>query len=234
MNEFFARNRSDMACHVFFHMRNHVSPTHTATRDVYVAAFTGFARCADAESLELAHNQLKLDLNVEMDTKLRNSLMLAYASTGENRKALQFWREICESKEGPTYNSLAIAFRSTEGMHFGSEHARGIWKRLRDQDVEIDKKIWTAYMCAIARNHNHDEALSLVEGVEEEYGFTPDLHILGSWFNCTANIERQTRVEAWIKQRYPDVWAEMEALGHWVTMDGFGYRQYNIDRNLDP
>jgi hypothetical protein len=177
MNEFFARNRSDMACHVFFHMRNHVSPTHTATRDVYVAAFTGFARCADAESLELAHNQLKLDLNVEMDTKLRNSLMLAYASTGENRKALQFWREICESKEGPSYNSLAIAFRSTEGMHFGSEHARGIWKRLRDQDVDIDKKIWTAYMCAIARNHNHDETLGLVEGVEEEYGFTPDLHM---------------------------------------------------------
>jgi hypothetical protein len=234
MNEFFARNRSDMACHVFFHMRNHVSPTHTATRDVYVAAFTGFARCADAESLELAHNQLKLDLNVEMDTKLRNSLMLAYAATGENRKALQFWAEICDSKEGPSYNSLAIAFRSCEGMHFGSEHAKSIWKRLKAQDVEIDKTIWTAYMSAIARNHNHDEALALIESVEEEYGFTPDLHILGSWFNCTANIERQTRVEAWIKQRYPQVWAEMEALGHWVTMDGFGYRQYNINRDLDP
>jgi hypothetical protein len=175
MNEFFARNRSDMACHVFFHMRNHVSPTHTATRDVYVAAFTGFARCADAESLELAHNQLKLDLNVEMDTKLRNSLMLAYAATGENNKALGFWREICESREGPSYNSLAIAFRSTEGMHFGSEHARSIWKRLKDQDVEIDKSIWTAYMCAVARNHNHDEALGLIESVEEEYGWTPDL-----------------------------------------------------------
>ncbi|KAI4633685.1 uncharacterized protein J4E87_000849 [Alternaria ethzedia] len=234
MNGFFARNRSDMACHVFFHMRNHVSPTHTATRDVYVAAFTGFARCQDAESLELAHNQLKLDLNVEMDTKLRNSLMLAYAATGENRKALSFWREICDSKEGPTYNSLAIAFRSSEGMHFGSEHAKSIWKRLKDQDVEIDKNIWTAYMCAVARNHNHDEALALVESVEEEYGFTPDLQILGSWFNCTANIERQTRVEAWIKQHYPKVWAEMEALGHWVTMDGFGYRQYNINRDLDP
>jgi hypothetical protein len=250
MNGFFARSRSDMACHVFFHMRNHVSPTHTATRDVYVAAFTGFARCQDAESLELAHNQLKLDLNVEMDTKLRNSLMLAYAATGENRKAISFWREICDSKEGPTYNSLAIAFRACEGMHFGSEHAKSIWKRLKSQDVEIDKTIWTAYMSAIARNHNHDEALALVESVEEEYGFTPDLHMyvslpnlnevmlmkssLGSWFNCTANIERQSRVEAWIKQRYPEVWAEMEALGHWVTMDGFGYRQYNINRDLVP
>jgi hypothetical protein len=41
-------------------------------------------------------------------------------------------------------------------------------------------------------------------------------------------------VEEWIKKRYPEVWAEMEALGYWVTMDGFGYRQYNINRDLDP
>jgi len=177
MKEFFARKRSDMACHVFFHMRNHVSPAHTANRDVYIEAFVGFARCADAESLELAHNQLKLDLNVDMDTKLRNSLMLAYAATGDNRKALRFWRDICESKEGPSYNSIAIAFRSCEGMHFGAEHAKSIWKRLKEQDIEIDKTIWTAYMSAIARNHNHDEARELIENVEGDYGFTPDLQM---------------------------------------------------------
>jgi len=234
MNEFFARNRSDMACHVFFHMRNHVIEAIAANRDVYASAFTGFARCADAESLELAHNQLKIDLNVNMDTKLRNSLMLAYAATGENKKALQFWREICESKEGPSYNSIAIAFRTCEGIHLGAEHAKSIWKRLKEQDVEIDKTIWVAYMCAIARNHHHDEAQALIETVEEEYGFAPDLQILGNWFNMTANSEKQVHVEAWIKQRYPKVWEEMEALGHWVTMDGFGYRQYNINRDLDP
>ncbi|USP79956.1 uncharacterized protein yc1106_07230 [Curvularia clavata] len=234
MNNFFDRNRSDMACHVFFHMRNHISPTHTATKEVYVAAFIGFARCADAESLELAHNQLKLDLNVDMDTKLRNALMLAYAATGENRKAMRFWREICDSKEGPSYSSILIAFRACEGMHLGSEHARSIWTRLKEQDIEIDKTLWTAYMCAIARNHNHDEAMALIETVEEEYGFALDLQILGSWFNCTANSEKQARVEAWIKQRYPHIWGELEALGHWVTMDGFGYRQYNINRDLNP
>jgi hypothetical protein len=50
----------------------------------------------------------------------------------------------------------------------------------------------------------------------------------------TASSERQTHVEAWIKQHYPQVWKEFEALGHWVTMDGFGYRQYNLNRDLDP
>jgi peptidoglycan/xylan/chitin deacetylase (PgdA/CDA1 family) len=41
-------------------------------------------------------------------------------------------------------------------------------------------------------------------------------------------------IEAWIKERYPSVWTEIEALGHWVTMDGFGYRQYSLNRDLEP
>jgi len=57
---------------------------------------------------------------------------------------------------------------------------------------------------------------------------------LGNWFNMTASSERQTHVEAWIKEHYPEIWKQIEALGHWVTMDGFGYRQYNINRDLDP
>ncbi|KAF2876615.1 complex I intermediate-associated protein-like protein 84 [Massariosphaeria phaeospora] len=234
MNEFFARKRSDMACHVFFHMRNHTHKSITANKEVYVAAFTGFARNADAESLELVHNQLKLDLSLELDTQLRNALMLAYASTGNNRRALDFWAEICGSREGPSYNSIAIAFRSCEGMPFGDEHAKSIWRRLKEMDVDIDKAIFVAYQSAIARNHQHDEALTLVESVEEEHGFTPDVEILGNWFNTTTNIERQLKVEAWIREQHPAVWSELEALGHWVTMDGFGYRQYNINRDLDP
>ena len=177
MNEFFARNRSDMSCHVFFHMRNHTAESHQANRDVYIAAFTGFARCMDAESLELVSNQLKLEFKIELDTKLRNALMLAHAACGNNKKALEYWREICESREGPSYNSIAIAFRSCEGMPWGDQHAKSIWARLKEQDVDIDKKIFTAYLSAIARNFLHDEALALVETVEDEYGFAPDFYM---------------------------------------------------------
>ncbi|OAG11452.1 complex I intermediate-associated protein-like protein 84 [Paraphaeosphaeria sporulosa] len=234
MDEFFRRKRSDMACHVFFHMRNSVEETIAADKEVYVKAFVGFARNADAESLELVSNQLKIDLNVEMDTQLRNSLMLAWAATKNNGRALSMWGEIGSSREGPTYNSIAIAFRACEGTHHGERHARSIWARLKELDVDIDKQIFTAYMCAIARNHRHDDALALIEAAEEEYGFTPDFYILGNWFQCTANIDRQEKVEEWIKARYPAVWKQLEALGSYRTMDGFGYRQFNFNRDLEP
>lgn len=234
MNEFFARGRSDMACHVFFHMRNTTHESICATKEVYVNAFVGFARNADAESLELAHNQLKLDLTVETDTELRNALMLAQAATGNNRRALETWAEIGASKEGPSYNSIAIAFRCCEGMSWGDQYAKPIWRRLKEMGVDIDRQIFTAYLGALARNQQHSEVVSMLETVEADYGFQPDFFILSNWFNTTTNIERQKTVEAWIRERYPDVWTEFEKVGFWTTMDGFGYRQLNIKRDLEP
>ena len=177
MNEFFARERSDMACHVFFHMRNHTNAAISANRDVYIAAFTGFARNSDAESLELVHNQLKLDLSVDLDTKLRNALMLAYGATGNSHRAMDFWNEIVASKEGPTYNSIVIAFRACEGMAFGDRHARAIWRRLNQMQMDIDKQVFTAYLCVISSQHLHDEAMHMVEVVEEKLGFKPDFYM---------------------------------------------------------
>ncbi|KAF2200472.1 hypothetical protein GQ43DRAFT_441557 [Delitschia confertaspora ATCC 74209] len=234
MNEFFGRKRSDMGCHAFFHMRQNDNPDARATSDTYVHAFTGFARCKDAESLELVHNQLKLDLDTELDTRMRNALMLAYAAIGQNQRALEFWSEIVASKEGPTYNSIAIAFRSCEGMPFGDYFAKPIWQRLKEMDIEIDKEIFTAYLGALARNGLHDEALKMVATVKDEYGFAPDLFIVGNWFNATINVERQTKIEEWCKEHYPAAWAELEALGHFVTMEGFGYKQFNFNRELNP
>jgi hypothetical protein len=177
MNEFFDRKRSDMACHVFFHMRFHTQEDIRADRDVYAAALTGFARNKDKESLELAHNQLKLDLNVEPDTRLRNALMLAFAATGNQTRAFDYWTEIANSKEGPTYNSIVIVFRACEGMPWGDEHAKRIWARLKRMDLDIDKRIFTAYLGAIANNYLYDEAVALLETAEDEYGFKPDLYM---------------------------------------------------------
>lgn len=57
---------------------------------------------------------------------------------------------------------------------------------------------------------------------------------LGNWFQCTANIDRQEKVEEWIKKHYPSVWTQLEALGQYRTMEGFGYRQFNFNRDIDP
>lgn len=64
--------------------------------------------------------------------------------------------------------------------------------------------------------------------------FTNPPDRLGTLFNATININKQARIEKFIKEYYAAVWPELEALGVLITHDGFGYRQYNLNRDVDP
>lgn len=150
MASFFDRRRADMAFHVFEHIRTHNLPEFRATRDTYVAALLGAARLADAETVEHVFNLLKIDLDVEPDTKLRNALIIAYTQVGAPRYSFNFWDDIANSREGPSYSSIAIALRACECAPGGDEKAQGIWDRLVELDVEITPELFTSWVCCLA------------------------------------------------------------------------------------
>lgn len=173
MNEFFKRGRSDMACHVFGHMRQHIRPTARPVLNTYVQCFEGIASCADRESLGIVHNMLKMDSTIELNTRLYNSLMLAYAGCGESAKALSYWDDITLSSEGPSYRSLEIVFLACRGKAFGEGMARSIWDKMRRMDIEVTPQVFVAYLGALAGNSQLDEAKELVESAEKEFGLKP-------------------------------------------------------------
>lgn len=174
MKEFFQRGRTDMACHVFGHMRQQPTRDERPTIETYVACFEGIAKSSDHTSLETIHNMLKLDIEIEPNTRLYNSLMLAYIGCGEPRRALEFWTDIVHSREGPTYSSLQIALRACETTPFGDRHAREIWSRLRKHDVQISRDIYAAYIGALAGQALYSECIQLVNEAERDLGHRPD------------------------------------------------------------
>lgn len=172
MNEFFARQRSDMACHVFGHMRQHFGRRPTA--DTYIQCFEGIAGAANLEGLEMVHNMLKMDFEIEPSTRLYNALMLAYTACDMADRSLEFWEDITNSREGPTYNSIQIALRACEEAPFGDRQARAIWARLKKVDIEMTREIYAAYIGALAGSAFLDESLKLAEEMEKEVGSQPD------------------------------------------------------------
>ena len=174
MNEFFERKRSDMACHVFGHMRQQQTMEDRPNVDTYISCLEGIASATDGESLGIVHNMLKLDSKIEPNTRLYNALMLAYTACGKPRRSLDFWEDIVHSREGPTYSSIQIAFRACEVAPFGDTQARDIWGRLRRFDIEVTREIYTAYIGALAGNGLLTEAMGLIENAEAEVGCQPD------------------------------------------------------------
>ncbi len=174
MNEFFRRRRSDMACHVFGHMRQQPAGDGRPTIDTYVSCFEGIAKSGDLESLETVHNMWKLDSEIEPNTRLYNSLMLAFTGCDEPRRALEFWTDIFHSREGPTYNSIQIALRACEAAPFGDRQARDIWTRLKRFEIEINRETYAAYIGALAGQALFTECTNIVDEAEKEIGYKPD------------------------------------------------------------
>lgn len=175
MNEFFDRDRSDMACNVFGHMRQKPAGSgERPTVETYTAVLEGIAKCRDLESLQTVRNMLNLDPEIEINTKLYNGLMLAFIRCGEPHRALEFWTDIVHSREGPTYSSIQIALYACETATSGDRYARDIWARLKRFDIKITKEIYMAYIAAFAAHGLFAEGVDLVGEAEKEIGCKPD------------------------------------------------------------
>lgn len=175
MNEFFSRGRPDMACHVFGHMRQHPVKDRRPVVETYVKCFEGIARCGDIESLEMVYNMMKMDSSIEPNTRLYNALMLAFTACEDPEKAMDFWDDITNSTEGPSYSSLEIVFRVCEKKPFGEKPAKEIWSKMMRMEIEVTREVFTAYCGALAGKAKFDEVKALIEGMEKDFGFGPDL-----------------------------------------------------------
>lgn len=173
MEGFFIRKRADMACSVFGHMRALTIDSLRPTSDTYIQCFEGLGRVPDPNSLRLVHNMLKMDTTIQMSTRLYNALMLAYATCGDPWTAVEFWSDITNSAEGPSYNSLAIVFRACEGMPFGDKKAREIWSQMQRMEVDVPDSVFNAYCGAIAGQGLVDEVQRLIADMRASVGCSP-------------------------------------------------------------
>lgn len=232
MTSFFKRERPDMAVHVFNHMRAHSRATTIPTIDTYVTAFLGCAKLNDIESLEVLHNQLKLDYNIDVNTYLRNALIIAYTACGKPLKGLTFWDDIVASREGPSYNSVQIAMRACERAYLGDLKAKEIWDKLRKMNIELDSSMWASYVAAVAGNGNVRAAIRILEVAEENGEVDVDEFVLGGLFMGAPGALKQSEVEKWAKETHPEIWDKLEQKG--VKKGLGGYRWVDVDRRVTP
>ena len=186
MNEFFERNRSDMALYVFGYMRQQSQGGDRPNVDTYRQCFEGIAKAADSEALGTVYNMMKLDPDIEPDTRLYNALMLAHMACDQPQRSIEFWEDIVYSREGPTYNSIRIALRACEKAPFGDRQVREIWKLLEKFEIEITREIYDAYVGALAGSGLVIDALVMVNEMEVRTGYTPDVSTYVFFCECWA------------------------------------------------
>ncbi|KAI4861428.1 complex I intermediate-associated protein [Hypoxylon rubiginosum] len=206
MDAFFDRRRADMAAHVFGHMRSHGNLTFRPVLETYVRFLEGIGRCPDDESLKTVHNMLKMDTTIQPNTMLYNALMIGYVACDQPYRALDFWKEITMSPEGPSYATLEIVFRTYEITSDGDGLANELWEKIKRMEIEVPENIYVAYVVTTAAHGHLADAKTLLENMDNVVGKGPDLHNLGIVFNALPSQETKDEFESWAKGEYPRVW----------------------------
>lgn len=173
MSTFFERKRSDLAVLVFGHMRQAEDLTRRPKPDTYARCFQGIARTSDATNLELVHNMLKLDLEVELNTRILNGLMLAYAACEMPEKSMEIFRQILQSDEGPAHKTIALFFKVCEKHHNGAQEALKMMKKVKKLEIAVDRRLYTAYIEAVAAQCEFDLATEAIDNMQAEIGVPP-------------------------------------------------------------
>ena len=233
MSLMFARGRPDLATHVFTRMSRHSRANARPDINTYVLAFEGIAESGESASLEIIHNIMKLDTEVEPDTKLLTSLMLAYNAVGAPWRSFDFWYQIATSGEGASYAAVHAAFRACEKHPYGLEQAWKIWGSLHKRDEHISRELVASFVAALCGNREFDDAAETIERMENfTGGLRPDMFVIGSFYNAgTFSFIHQKRIENWCRDNYPDIWDEVEKRG--FIEDEMGWKMIKgIDRTV--
>ncbi|KAK8020488.1 hypothetical protein PG990_005626 [Apiospora arundinis] len=210
MDAFYDRKRADMACHVFGHMRQHSNKNFRPTAETYIRCLEGLGRCPDAESLKMVHNMLKMDTRIHLTTRVYNALMIAYTACEDVDRALDFWKEISRSQEGPSYQSLEIVFRAYEFSPFGVEAAQSLWDKVGKMEIEIPANVYTAYAGVLGAHSQLEQAKELLENMETEVHQRPQPTTLAVVYNALGNDDLKGDFEAWAKEQFPHIWSSLE------------------------
>ncbi|KAL4801416.1 hypothetical protein BDV18DRAFT_149399 [Aspergillus unguis] len=224
MMSFFQRKRSDLAFLVFGHMRQAEDSARRPKAETYARCFRGFAHTQDAKHLELVHNMLKLDTDVNLSTNVLNWLMFAYAECDNPEKSMQIFREILQSKEGPTHHTILFFFRTCEKHQNGTYEAMKMLDKLKRLEVPPGRELYTAYVEALAAQCESDLATQALDAMEEVTGHAPDATSIGYLYNAIPYQLWKDEVEKWAKDKYPELWAQLEGFGRQEHEEGLQFK----------
>ncbi|KAA8649997.1 putative mitochondrial respiratory complex I chaperone (Cia84) [Aspergillus tanneri] len=229
MTSFFNRDRSDLAFLVFGHMRQAEEFSRRPKPDTYAKCFQGIARTQDTQHLETVHNMLKLDVEVDLNTLLLNRLMLAYAACDMPEKSMEVFREILQSEEGPSHKTIGIFFKLCAKHHNGAQEAMRMMEKIKVLGIELDRRLYTAYIEALAAQCEFDLATEALENMHSEIGQLPTRTSIGHLYNAIPYQYWKDEVEKWAKAKYPELWARLETVERTEHEEGLKFDINNND-----
>jgi len=198
---------------------------HPANSITYSVLLTYYSRTSSASItlIEHLHSLIKLDINLDPDTALFNSLMSAFSHVKAFHQTYRIWESMCANRRagttsvGPDQRSLSIVI-DTCGWDKSSDarmRGRRIWNDER-LGIRKNKKNWDTWVECLCRWREVDEAVKVVFGEMGREGKPrPDRDTLEILLKFARSIgeEKWEEVRERVGRERPDLLDELKDVG---------------------
>eukprot|EP00700_Malawimonas_jakobiformis_P002086 EC723203.1.p2 GENE.EC723203.1~~EC723203.1.p2 ORF type:complete len:168 (+),score=20.30 EC723203.1:35-505(+) len=119
-----------------------------------------YGRCGAVEEAERVFTRIPA---VDRDIVSLSTLLTAYAATGRGRDALRLYNEALSAGTRLNTVSVSLTLQALGHAHL-VEDARAVfaWARMQN-DIEVDERLWTVYVTALARSGELAEAEQVLQ-----------------------------------------------------------------------
>lgn len=203
----------------------HSSPPSPPNSYTYSLLLTYYSRTATASVTQIAHlhSLLKLDINLDPDTALFNSLMGAYSRVGAFNAAYRVWETMLansrneQTRVDQTSLSILLDTCGHDGGTTALKRAERTWRDVAEGRVEgIERRnrnnweAWVECMCRLGRFEEAEKA------VFEEMGARGEPEVTRSTLEILLKMSRRGGDERWqevrerVMREFPALWSEVK------------------------
>ncbi|CAG8492432.1 14787_t:CDS:1 [Cetraspora pellucida] len=210
LDTFVKMRRTAEALRIFVEMRRSKIKPNVIT---YTSLITGLGQAYNYDGVRNVHNLVRMDINVELDIGIYNSLMDAYNRCGHIHQVLLIW-DLLIIGELPIDNSTVSIILDSCGYGRVVYRILNIWKYLQDKKFPLNLNNYHSYIEALARNQLFDEAKNVLMNELKNNGFKPETKTIRSLLNFLHDVPKKSRYEyeiiEWVRNEYPDLAKEMK------------------------
>ncbi|GME96144.1 unnamed protein product [Ambrosiozyma monospora] len=181
---------------------------------VYWFLFKCFSKFKYESGIFKLHLSMKMDLAINVDIKLLNAVMEAYASLEDPFKTRDVFNLALSMPKSIGLNEES-AYWMLKSLKFGSlYHVDDFYYNLSGYEVELTPQLFREYLIANCYFEQFGTAMKkLVRTFNQGDGHLIDKYVLKDFHNWCLNKNVRRQLDQFANQHYKEIWTELKSSG---------------------
>ncbi len=180
------------------------------TPEMYCFLFNTFGKELYEDGVKNLHIIMKLDLQLNTDIDVMNSLLGAYCNLQEYFRTQEIFDSIISMPKGKGLNNETISIMLKSYTYVSLSHVKSFWDNIYEYDILPNEDNFKQYIIAHCYHEQYDLALQITMDLEKDFDLliTPD--ILKSLYNWTQGEENKLKIAKWASKEHKLIWTNIE------------------------